>query len=139
MCISNCIWSIQYIDNSMNETGLTKSLSLTSASRVHSNVYGLCDIHCIRYLTTVDSSYSTSPPLQTYHHLTSCSVEVPLVTTARNFSSIGEEPVPYDSWPNGIRRSATSSQVSYTAQGIITFTNVLQGHETVVLVCCTIE
>ena len=139
MCISNCIWSIQYIDNSMNETGLTKSLSLTSASRVHSNVYGLCDIHYIRYHTTVDSSHSTSPPVQIYHHLTSSSVEVPGDTTARNSSSIGEEPVPYDSWPNGIRRSATSSLVSYTNQGITTFTNVLQGHKTVVLVGCTFE
>ena len=36
--------------------------------------------------------------------------------------------------------SATSSQVSSAEQGsIIRFTNVLQGHETVVLVCCTIQ
>ena len=44
-------------------------------------------------------------------------------------SSIGEEPVP------SIRRSATSSLVSFAEQGIITFTNVLQGYNTVVLVC----
>ena len=48
-------------------------------------------------------------------------------------SSIGEEPVP------SIRRSKTSSLVSFAEQGIITFTNVLQGYNTVVLVCCTTE
>ena len=132
------------IYNSMNETGATQSLSLTSlsvCSIVHSNVYGLGDTHCIRYHTTVDSFLSTSPPLQTYYTLTSCSVEVPLDITGRNSSSIGEEPVPQGRLPNGIskRRSATSSLVSYTEQGIISFTNVLQGHNTVVLVCCTSE
>ena len=38
-----------------------------------------------------------------------------------------------------MRRSATSSLVSHTEQGIITFTNLLQVHKTVVLVCCTSE
>ena len=38
-----------------------------------------------------------------------------------------------------MRRSATSSLVSHTEQGSITFTNLLQGHKTVVLVYCTIE
>ena len=126
----------------MNETGATQSLSLTSlrvCCTVHSNVYNLGNIHFIRYLTTVDSFLSTSPPLQTHYTLTSGSVKVPLVTTGKNFSSTGEPPVPYDSWPNEIRRSATSSLVSYTDQGIITFTNVLQGHKAVVLVCCTVE
>ena len=116
------------------------SISLTSTCCVHSNVYCLCDIHCIRYHTTVDSSHSTSPPLQTYHTLTSCSVDIPLDSTGRNPSSIGKEPVPKSRHSNGIsiRRSATSRLVSYTEQGIY-FTNVLQGHKTVVLVCCTIE
>ena len=130
------------IYNSMNETGATQSLSLTSlwvCSTVHSNVYDLGNNHCITYFTAVDSFLSTSPPLQTHYTLTSGSVEVPLDTTARNSSSIGEEPVPSGSWSNGIRRSATSSLVSYTDQGIITFTNVLQGHKAVVLVCYTSE
>ena len=35
--------------------------------------------------------------------------------------------------------SATSSLISYAEQGSIIFTNVLQGHETVVLVCFAIE
>ena len=62
----------------MNETGATQSLSLTSmrvCSTVHSNVYGLVNIHCIRYHTMVDSIHSTSPPVQKYHTLTSGSVE----------------------------------------------------------------
>ena len=126
----------------MNETGATQSLSLTSlsvCSTVHSNVYNLVNIHCIRYRTMVDSILSTSPPLQTYHTLTSCSVKVPLGTTAGNSSSIGEEPVPYIIRSTSIRRSAASSLVSQADQGIITVTNVLQGHDTVVLVCNTIE
>ena len=89
----------------------------------------------------VDSFLSTSPPLQKYHTLTSCSVEVPPVTTGRNSTSIGELPVPQGRLPNGIsiRRSATSNLVSQAEQGIISFTNVLQGHNTVVLVVCTSE
>ena len=127
-----------------NETGATQSLSLTSlsvCSTVHSNVYGLINIHWIRYLTAVDPILSTSPPLQTYHTLTSWSDEVPWVTRTGNSSSIGEEPVSYGKSPSGIsiRRSATSSLVSQAEQGIITFTNVLQGHKTVVLVCYTSE
>ena len=35
--------------------------------------------------------------------------------------------------------SATSREVSHAEEGSIIFTNVLQGHETVVLVCCTTE
>ena len=38
-----------------------------------------------------------------------------------------------------IRRLATSSLVGYAEEGIITFTNVLQGHDTVVLVWYTSE
>ena len=69
--------------------------------------------------------------VHTNHHLTSGSVEIPLPTCTGNSSSIGEEPVPYS------RLSTTSS---YAEQGIIiTFTNNLQHHDTVVVVCCTIE
>ena len=118
----------------MNETGPTQSLALTSVSWVHSKVYGLDNIHCIRYLTAVDSSHPTCPPVKKYHTLTCGCMEVPLGTTARNCSSIEEVPVPYS-----IRSLATGSLVSYTAQGINTFTNLLQGHKTVVLICCTSE
>ena len=84
------------------------------------------------YHTMVDSIHTTSPPVQQDFTLTSCSVKVPVATTARNSSSIGEVPVPYG--VTSIRRSATSSLVSHTEQGTITFTNLLQGHKTVVLV-----
>ena len=115
----------------------TTLLLLTSVCCVYSNVYSLGDIHCIRYLTTVDPILThTSSSVQKYHHITSCYVEVPLFITARNPRSIGEVPVPYGL--HSIRRLATSSLVSQAEQGIITF-NVLQGHDTVVLVCCTSE
>ena len=118
-------------------------LPLTSVCYVHSNVYGLGDIHCITYFTTVDSIHSMPPAMQIHYHPTSCSVKVPLGTAARNPSSIWEVPV-FNSRPsyiNGIsiRSSATTRLVSQAEQGIITFTNLLQGHETVVLVCCTSE
>ena len=78
--------------------------------------------------------------MKIHYHLTSCSIEVPLGTTIGNPSSIGEEPVPKNERPvTTIIINATSSLVSYTEQGIITFTNVLQGHNTVVMVCCTSE
>ena len=109
-------------------------MSLTSACCVHSNVYGLDDIHWIRYLTAVDPIHSTSSTMQSYHHLTSDSVEIPLSTSAGNSSFIGKKPVPCGR--SSIRRSATSSEVSPAEQGsIIVITNVLQGHITVVLVC----
>ena len=111
---------------------------LTSACCVYSNIYGLCDIHCIAYLTAVKSFLSTSSPVQSYHHMTSCSVDVPLISTARNSSSIGEEPVPSDT-PHGMRRSATISFINQAEQSSIAFTDVLQDHKTVVLVYCTIE
>ena len=110
---------------------------LTSACWVHSNVYGLGAIHCMRYQTAVDPFHSTSSALHTYYHLTSVSEEIWLTSWTRNPTSIGEIPVPY-----GIphfRRLATISVVSYADQGIATFTNLLQGHTTVVLACCTIE
>ena len=114
---------------------------LTSTCWVHSNVCGLLITLFIRYHTVVNSILSTSPPVQKYHHITSGSVEVPLPITARNSSSIGKVPVPYGK-PRftSMRRSATNRLVSYAEQGIIIiFTNVLQGHDTVVLVCFTIQ
>ena len=111
---------------------------LTSACCVYSNIYGLSDIHCIRYLTVVNSIHSTSPPVQKYHHMISGSVHVPVSSTTTNSSSIGEVPVPSDT-PHGTRL-ATNRLFSSAEQGsIITYTNVLKGHITVVLVYCTIE
>ena len=114
-------------------------MSLTTACCVQSNVYGLGNIQWIRYLTAVDPLLSTSSTAQTYHHLTSGSIEIPLCITAENSSSIGKEPVLGRYVFTGIRRSATSSLVSFAEQGIMSFTNVLQSHITVVLVHCTIE
>ena len=108
-------------------------------SIVHSNVYGLDNIHCIRYLIAVGSLLSTSSALQSYHHVTSVSVKVPPVTTARNSSSIGEVPVPSGTPPTSIRILATIMVVSYAEQGMTTFTDVLQKHKTVVLVGFTFE
>ena len=71
--------------------------------------------------------------------MTSCSVKVPVVTTARNSSSIGEEPVPSGTPPTIIKISATITVVGYTEQGMTTLTDVLQEHKTIVLVCFTIE
>ena len=110
---------------------------LTRSCWVHSNVYGLGNIHWIRYQTAVDPFHSTSSAVQKYLHMTSGSVDIPLGTWTGNSSFIGEEPVPYSLLPCSIsiRTSATSSLVSHAEQGIITFTNVLQEHNTVVLVC----
>ena len=88
------------------------------------------------YLTTVDPIHSTSSAMHTYHHVTSGSVEIPLLTITDNSSFIGKEPV---SWGRSTPNNATSSEISYTEQGITPFANVLQGHTTVVLVCCTFE
>ena len=99
-------------------------LLLTSVCCIHSNVYGLGDIQCIRYLTAVDSILTpTGSSVQIYHHMTSCAVDVRLITTARNPSSIGGVPVPQ------VRPTlATITIVSHTEQDIIIiFTNVLQG------------
>ena len=81
---------------------------LTSACWVHSNVYGLVNIHCIRYHTVVDPFHSTSSAVHTYHHLISGSVEVPLVPWSRNPSFIGKEPVSQGR-PISIRWSAATS------------------------------
>ena len=118
-----------------------QTMSLTPACWVHSNGYFLANILWIRYLTVVDPILSTSSAVQTYHHLTSGSVEIWRLTTAGNFSSIGKVPVPFGR-PiyTIIRWFATSSLISHTEKGIvISFPNVLQGHTTVVLVCSTIE
>ena len=108
-------------------------------SIVHTNVYNLSNILCVRYLTAVGSLHSTSSALQVYHHVTSGSVKVPVVTTARNSSSVGEVPVPTGRPPTSIRISATIMVVSYAEQGMTTFMDVLQEHKTVVLVCFTLE
>ena len=83
---------------------VVKQCICTPLTSVHSNVYGLGKTKSIRYLTAVDPFLSSSSALQKYHTLISGSVEIPLVTSAGNSSSIGEEPV-----PRSIRRSATSS------------------------------
>ena len=113
---------------------------LTSACWVHSNVYGLRNIHCIRYVTAIDPIHSTSYALHKYHHLTSGSVEVPVCpfTMSINPGFVGEKPIPHvRAHFTSVRTSAASSLVGYAEQGIITFTNVLQGHKTVVLVYFT--
>ena len=117
-----------------------QTMSLTSACWVHSNVYALVNIRWIRYFTAVDSLHSTSFPVHTYDHLTSVPVKIPFFIKTGNSTSIGKEPVSYDR-PifTSIKWLATSSEVSHAEQGLITFTNVLQGHTTVVLVCCTIK
>ena len=89
---------------------LSNVLYLTTDCCVNSNVYVLGDIHCIRYHTVVDPGHSTSSTIQTYHHLTSTSVEIPLITKVGNSSSIGKEPIPNNRHiVTSIRRSATSS------------------------------
>ena len=123
---------------------LVQNVPLTSVCWVHSNVYGLSNIHCIRYHTTVDSLHSTSPAMHKYYHLISGYVEVPLCANCivnnctGKSTSIQEEPVPY-AMPHFTSKmlTATSSIISYAEQGISPFTNVLQGHKTVVLICYT--
>ena len=112
---------------------------LTSTCIVYSNVYALVN-SCIGYLTVVDSVHSTSPPDHTYHTRTSVSVEVPLLTTVRNSSTIGVVPVTQDTFTWRLSTWTACCIVSLTEQGsAITFTNVLQGYKTVVLVSCTSE
>ena len=125
----------------MSTNQILLHLLLTSTYCVHSNVYGLINTCCIRYHTPVDSIYSTSSANHTYQTRTcvSISVEVPDKTSSidikvGNCSPIGEEPV------SSGRIPATCYVVSFTEQGkSITITNVLQGHKTVVLVCCSSE
>ena len=81
---------------------------LTGAFCVYSNVYGLVDIFCIRYHTVVDPILSAYFPSHMYHHLTSGSVKIPVITSTDYSSSIGKEPVSYNR-PISIRMSTTSS------------------------------
>ena len=87
----------------------------------------------------VDPILSTSSAVQMYHHLTSGSIVIRPAIAVGNSRSIWEKPVPYVRPVSRITMTATSSKVSHTEQGTIIFPNVLQGHKTVVLVCCTIE
>ena len=113
---------------------------LTSSSCVHSNVYGLINTCCIRYLTIEDSSQSTSPPVQTHHARTSVSIELPPITIVDNSSTIRVVPVTQDTSTWNLVTCTACCVVSYAEQGSITiFTNVLQSNKTVVLVCCTSE
>ena len=132
MTVWRIFWVLECFTNS-----ILLHMPLTSACCVHSNVYWPSDIHYIRYHTTVDSSHSTPPPVQTYHHQISGSVDIPRLTRTRSSGSIREEPVSYP--VTNVRKFATSSLVSQAEESISTFINVLQGHETVVLVSCTIE
>ena len=70
-------------------------------------------------------------------HLPSVSVETPLATLTGDFSSIRKKPVSYG--VAAISVVATVIYASSAVQGITVFTNILQGHDTVVLVCCTIK
>ena len=120
------------------EQNVRVHVSLTTACCVHSNVYGLINTCCIRYLTVIDSIHSTSPPVHIYHTLTSESVELPHLTHVDNPSSIRVVPVTQDTPTWNLGSSTASCVVSHTEQGSIkTFTNVLQVYEIVVLVCCT--
>ena len=85
----------------------------------------------------VDPIHSTSSAVQTYHHLTSVSEEICIVTRAEDSSFIGKKPARSHITSKG--RVATRSLIGHAQQGISLFTNVLQGHKTVVLVGCTIE
>ena len=121
----------------LSQNKSAQTMSLTSACWVHSNVDALDNIHWIRYLTAVDPLLSISCAMQKYHHLLSGSVEI-LWRPTGNSTCIGEEPIPEDRL---IFTSTTGSEVSHAEQGTLLYciTNVLQVHETVVLVCCTIE
>ena len=82
-------------------------------------------------LTVVDPIHFTSSTVQTYDQF-SGSAKI-----TGSFSSIGKEPVPYS--PSVIL-ATTRSFISYAEKGIvIAITNVLQGDETIVLVCCIFE
>ena len=122
---------------------------LTTACCVYSNVHVLVNTCRIRYHTAIDPIHSSSPPVHAYHTRTSVSVEVPnyklplYITCSNNrvgnSSTIRVVPVAQDNCTWRLGASTTCCIVSDTEQGIIMFTNILQGHNTVVLVCCTIE
>ena len=118
----------------------TMSLTSTTSCWVHSNVYGLG--HWVRSVTTIYPLHSTSSTVHTYHHVTSGYVDVCLLVwwcIIGNSRSIGKVPVS-QCWHSPSKITcATSTLVCSAEQGSIIFTNVLQCHITVVLVCCTIE
>ena len=93
----------------MSTNPILLHLLLTSAYCVHSNVYGLINTCCFRYHTVIDPIHSTSPMVQVLYFPSCGSVDIQLVTSTRNSSSIGEEPVSID-LPPIIRMTATSSQ-----------------------------
>ena len=128
--------TFSFVTGVHSHTNVHIYVSFTSACWVHSNVYCLGNIHCIRYFTTVDSILKTSSKLHLYHHMTSSSMKLPLCTTVRNSGSIGEVPVPYGS-PCDIL--SMRMLVSYAEQGIIILTNVIYSHKAIVLVCCSTE
>ena len=126
MCTELCTLNFSFFKSAHSYTRV--HVPLTTACCVYSNVYVLGSVHCIRYHTAIDSNHSTSPALQKYYTLTSCSVKIPVHTTAKNSASIWEVPVPYGRFPNGIRRSATSRLICHAQQSSTTFTDVFQGH-----------
>ena len=100
------------VPNHYDEQDRTVHVQLTSVCRVHSNVYGLGNIHWIRYVTAIDPILSTSFALHKDHHLTSGSVKVPVCTfsTSINPSPIWEKPVTHVSpHSTSVRTLATSS------------------------------
>ena len=87
--------------------------TLTTACCVNSNVYGLHNIHWIRYLTPVDPILSTSSAVQTNHHVTSASVGMATNGLGGNSGFIWEKPVSCDRpISTSIRMMATGSEVS---------------------------
>ena len=109
---SNIVLSQKWNQKCMFTNLILLNVPLTSACCIHSNVYGLGNIHCIRYHTRVHSSYSTSPPVHVFHHLTWGTVEIPPYAwcCTGKCSTIGEGPISHGR-PHftGIRMSATSS------------------------------
>ena len=77
----------------LNRTKRLQQMSLTISCCVHFNVYGLGNVHGTSYLTAVDPILSTSSAVHTYHHVTSGSVKIPLLTITENSSPIGKVPV----------------------------------------------
>ena len=95
----------------------------------------------------VDSSHSTSPPVQMYYHPASSNVEPPFnslsihIFNTMNTSSIGREPVscarPLGTSIAKVVGNKLLNQLHKA--GLINIVNVLQVDEIIVLVCCTIE
>ena len=70
--------SLQHTYCSVTIVEQNKSVHVSLTSCVHSNVYGLGNIDCIRYLTAVDPFHPTSSAVYKYNHLTPGAVEVPV-------------------------------------------------------------